>query len=293
MIVRRILLFLFILVSLVLLAAIIYGSYFRRIKLSDSIPEVENVREAKLLTSFFGLDNALPIRALMLYPLAVGKDGMPLVFSQEINPTTLDNTDFKIVTENGDILDVEFVTLKPANEEFELRTVLLIGEFGNFPDSPPKSVEIVGDLFSRSGKNYKGQKVEVISLDQGPVLSYAEYFTFDDEYPYISKGGGCDCERGTTETVVRTVWAGGVRALNGQELGKNELTAFEIMVVNGRDTVLTHPFAIADVNDNDNNIDLCLKEKGLPLMVKVDEGIAIDPRNDPNPKTEITIVSRW
>ena len=272
--------------------AVVYSSYFRRIKLSDSIPEIDKSREAKVLTAFFGLDE-LPIPSVMLYPKALGKNGMPVVFSQEVDPSSLDNTDFEVVTQNGEKFDVEFVTLKPANEEFELRTVLFVGEYGNHPENPPVLVNIVGDLMSRSGQNYKGQSVKVIPLPEGPVISYAEYFTFDDDYPYVKNGSGCDCPREETEMVVRTVWAGGVRAMNGKDLGDNELDAFQITMVQGMDTILINPFKIADLKDNDNNIDLCLKRKGIPILVEVKAGIAIDPRDDPNPQTQMEIVSRW
>ena len=283
-----------ILISILLLvtAVIIYSSYFRRIKLSDTNPEIENSREAKALTAFFGLD-ALPLPGIMLYYKAYGKNGMPLVFSQEIEPSTLDNTDFEVITEDGSSHGVEFVTLKPANEEFELRTVLFIGEYGSHPDNPPVRVNIVGDLTSRSGQNYKGQSLDVIPLPDGPTISYAEYFTFDEDYPYVKRGAGCDCPREGTEIVVRTVWAGGVRAVNGKDLGDNELDSFHVTLVQEEDTIKVNPYKLADLGDNDNNIDLCLKEYGVPILVEVNEDVAIDPRGDKNPETESEIVSRW
>jgi hypothetical protein len=284
-----------VLTSIVILVgtAFIYTSYFRKIKLSDAIPEIDKSHEANVLTAFFGLDNALTLQAMLLYYKAPGKDGMPLVFSQEVDPSTLDNTDFEVITKNGEKFDVEFVTLKPANEEFELRTVLLIGEYGNHPDNPPDSVKIVGDLLSRSGQNYKGQTLKVIPLPEGPIISHAEYFTFDDDYPYVKRGSGCDCPREDTEMVVRTIWAGGVRAVNGKELGDNELKAFQVTIVNGLDTIKVNPYKLADLKDNDNNIDLCLKEKGIPILVEAKAGIAIDPRDDANPQTQKEIISRW
>jgi hypothetical protein len=48
---------------------------------------------------------------------------------------------------------------------------------------------------------------------------------------------------------------------------------------------------IADINDN--NIDLCIKENGVPILVEAKENIAIDPNNDKNPFTEINILGRW
>ncbi len=261
--------------------------------LSITIPEIDYTREVKILTAFFGLDNSLPRRARLLYRNAVGQDGMPLVFSHELDPTTLDGSDFEVTSLNGEKFEVEFATLRPANEKFELRTVLLIGEYGNFPDNPPISVSVIGDLMSRTGHNLKGQSINVIPLDKGPVLSYAEFFTLTDDYPYVSNSAGCDCPKDSTKTVVKAVWSGGVRALNGDELGPNDITSFQVTLVQGKDTTKVNPFQLADLADNDNNIDLCIKEAGLPILVEVSEDTAIDPRNDKNPKTSMHVISRW
>lgn len=260
---------------------------------SKSLPEVENSRELKIFSAFFGLDNKLPRKANLIYPNAYGKDGMPLVFSHELDPKTIQGSDFEVTTKNGSVHIVDIASLLPANEEFELRTVLLIGEYGNYPENQPVSVKVVGDLMTRTGKNYKGQTVKVIPLEEGPVLSYAEYYTIDENYPYVKKGDGCDCPKEETTMVVKVVWSGGVRALNGKELGENELKDFTVTLVNGSETIKVHPFKLADLSDNDNNIDLCLKQSGTPILVEVNENIAIDPNNDKNPKTQVKVVSRW
>ena len=265
----------------------------REVQLSNSVPDIDKSREAKILSVFFGLDNALNQLSRFLYKNAPGQDGMPVVFSHELDPSTIDASDFAVTTQNGDVFSIEAVTLLPAEEAFELRTLLLIGEYGNHPDNPPVSFKVVGDLMTRTGVNYKGQRKEVIPLEEGPILSYAEYFTFDEDYPYVEKGGGCDCPKEGTQMVVKVVWSGGVRALNGKELGENELEDFTVAMVNGSDTTLVHPFQLADLADNDNNIDLCLNQAGTPIQVQVNENIAIDPNDDPNPKTEIEVLSRW
>ena len=110
---------------------------------------------------------------------------------------------------------------------------------------------------------------------------------------YVESGVGCDCPKETTKIVVKAVWAGGVRAVNGEQLGENELNAFEVTLVQGTDTLIVAPFQLADLSDNDNNIDLCLKEYGIPVKLAVKENTAIDPRDDKNPRTEIEVVSRW
>lgn len=133
-------------VILILTAIFISCGHRREIRLSASVPEVDKSREAKILTAFFGLDNGLPQQARAFYKNAPGQDGMPIVFSLEVDPSTLDPTDFKVTTKDGTVFEVEAVTLLPAEEEFELRTALLIGEYGNHPDNPPTSVKIVGGL---------------------------------------------------------------------------------------------------------------------------------------------------
>jgi hypothetical protein len=73
----------------------------REPRLSATVPAIDKTREAKILTAFFGLDNALPATSRVLYRKAPGKDGMPLVFSLEVDPTTLDASDFQVTTKNG------------------------------------------------------------------------------------------------------------------------------------------------------------------------------------------------
>ncbi len=283
--------------ALILMVGIGFGcsklSNRREISLSDTIPEIDKTREAKILTVFFGLDNALPPRSRVLYWNAPGKDGMPIVFSLEVDPTTLEASDFEVTSKDGTAFEVEAATLLPANEEFELRTVLLIGEYGNHPDNPPALVKIAGDLMSRTGRNFKGEVADVIPLEEGPVLSYAEFFTIDEDYPYVEEGLGCDCPKEETQMVVKAVWSGGVRAVNEEELGQSEVNDFYVTMVRGSDTLTVNPFQLADLDDNDNNTDLCLKESGIPILLRVNENVAIDPRGDKNPEVSVEVVSRW
>ena len=93
--------------------------------------------------------------------------------------------------------------------------------------------------------------------------------------------------------VVKAVWAGGVHPEKGGKFGAMHLDKFTITLVQGTDTVDVHPFQIADLSDNDNNLDLCLKQSGNPVHLRVEANIALDPRDDKNPATEVDIVSRW
>jgi len=154
--------------------------------LSKENPEIYKTRKAKMLSAFFGLDNAMSQRAMGIWLHVPGKDGMPLLFSHEIDPKTLNANVFQITTQKGQKLSVAFATFKPAIEEFELGTVLLIGEFGNAPDNEPVQVEIIGQLKTRDGRNLKGQKVNISPLNEASFLTYAEYFDFNYKLPYFS-----------------------------------------------------------------------------------------------------------
>ena len=101
---------------------------------------------ARLLSAFFGLDNNLPFRSNRLCLGASGQDGMPVVFSHTLNTETVNESDFEVETRSGEVYSPICVTLRPADDEGENRTVFLIGEFGNAETDPPIRVSIVGDL---------------------------------------------------------------------------------------------------------------------------------------------------
>lgn len=261
--------------------------------LSDSNPAINRTRKAKVLSCFFGLDNKMPLKSISIWGKAPVKDGIPVVFSHEISPSSVTKEAFEITKKDGTKTIPLFVTFKPSVEAFELRTILLIGEFGNENNNPPVSLKIVKNIVTRDGQNLLGQSIAITELKKGPFLSYSEYFNLENHYPYNAKRNGCDCPKEKTKMVVRTIWSGGVRAANGKELGKNELKKITVYVQSRETIIKVHPFQIADTNDNDNNIDLCIMETGIPILVEIVENTAIDPRNDPNLFTKVKVESRW
>ena len=84
-----------------------------------------------MLSAFFGLDNKLPQRANRICRGGVGLDGMPVIFFTEIDHATLQPGDFLIMKKSGAKGYAHCATWVPATDAGELRTVLLIGEFGN------------------------------------------------------------------------------------------------------------------------------------------------------------------
>lgn len=245
---------------------------------------------AEILSAYFGLDNSMPLKSIAIWYKAPGKDGIPLVFSHEIDARTLSPKDFLITTQNGEIRSIDFCTLKPSTEKFELRTILLIGEFGNYPYNQPVELKIVSDLNTLDGQNLKGQKIKITPLEAGPFLSFSEYFTlYSKKY---SKQIDCDCPSKETQLVVKAVWSGGVKAINGIELGKIDVESFTIKLLQNIDTITVHPIDIADLNDNDNNIDLCFNIFGIPIELMVRGNTVIDPRGDKNEFTKVKILKQ-
>ena len=103
-----------------------------------------------IVCAFFGLDNGLTRRVNAVVRGAYKKDGMPLNFKDEIDPSTLDAEDFLVIDRNGEEHVPIGAILAPANEDGENRTVLLIGEFGTAASNPPVEVRVVGDLRTRA-----------------------------------------------------------------------------------------------------------------------------------------------
>ena len=259
-----------------------------------------NNQRARLLSAFFGLDNALPFGANSICLGASGQDGMPVVLSHTIDPETLQSEDFQIITRSGAVHTPFCVTLRPAQDPGELRTVLLIGEFGDSSEDPPVSVQVIDELLSDrtlSGNaglvdgegvlvNFRGAGADVIPLDAGPSIVLAEVV------PEIERAGktrGTACPAGIQQ-VVRVTWAGGVRLPSGDELGDVERGLYRVTVKRGdgsSDEIV--PVALADLGDRDNNHLLCLDTSDPAVSVSFPAGHLVDPNRDLNPDTHIAV----
>jgi hypothetical protein len=215
---------------------------------------------------------------------------MPVVLSHTIDPETLQPEDFQTVTRSGAVRTPHCVTLRPAQDPGELRTVLLIGEFGNASDDPPVSVHVVGDLLS-DGKtgdrvNFRGTQTHVIPLDAGPSLVLAEVVP-EEEWSVQTRGTACPAG---IQQIVRVTWAGGVRLPNGDEPGDVERGLYRVAVkrADGSSDEIV-PAALADLEDRDNNHLLCLDTSAAVVSVSFPAGHLVDPNGDLNPDTHIAV----
>lgn len=257
-------------------------------------PRESGERSADLLSAFFGLDNALPRASRLICRGAPGKDGMPVIFSAEIDHTTMQAGDFQVTTASGAAGEMHCVTLLPATDAGELRTVLLVGEFGNAETDPPAKVEIVGHLHSLDGTlDFRGAAVAVTPLAPGPSLVMAEVVdgTAEDLGIGLRRTRGSTCPAEGIQQVVRVIWAGGITLANGDELGDTERDLYRVTVRNADETQRdVPPAALADLGDGDNNHLLCLDTAGTPLSVSFPAGVLTDPNGDLNPATSVAVL---
>jgi hypothetical protein len=261
---------------------------------ASGAPGTADGKKAALLSAFFGLDNGLFQVANLICNGAAGQDGMPVIFSAEIDHTTLQAGDFRVITQSGKAGTMHCVSLLPATDAGELRTVLLIGEFGNADSNPPARVEVVGNLLSIDGAlNFKGTGVAVTPLAPGPTLVIAERVSEKE----VDKGLGLPRTKGSVcpaqgiAQQVRVVWAGGVTLPDGEEPGDAERRQYKVSVA-GADgkTREVIPVALANLGDGDNNHVLCLDTADQALSVAFPGGILKDPNGDLNPPTTIAVT---
>lgn len=220
---------------------------------------------------------------------------MPVVFSHQVDMTTVEPGDFKITRSSGKTGNVTCLTLAPADDVGELRTVLLAGEYGSLEDQPV-TVEIIGNILSMDRTvNFKGTSTSVVPLEAGPslvlatIVSESEWALSSTGTP-IPWGGGSGCPAGTKQ-VVRVTWNGGITKPDGTPAGDVERQLYRVVVIKPDNTTETiAPFALGDLSDGDNNHKLCLDTSNPALSVSFPAGHVTDPRDDLNPATHIDIA---
>lgn len=265
-----------------------------------NVPPIAEVdgSNAMPLSAFFGADNGFPPLAnRFICEGAAGGDGMPVVFSHQIDTSTLQAGDFRITRADGSTGSLVCVTPMPALDVGELRTMLLIGEYGSAENQPVK-IDIVGNLLSIDGSiNFRNSSVTVIPLEDGPTLIYAEIvpesqWDLGKEQStgrvFGAPGDGCP---ESTQQVVRVVWTGGVTKPGGDEIDDVERLAYSVIIEDdaGELTAIT-PFAVADLRDGDNNHELCLDTTAKPSRVEFPASLMTDPIEDLNPATSISVT---
>ena len=251
-------------------------------------------REAGLVTAFFGLDNELPKFSAWAVCKESGlKDGMPIIFSHEVDPASLEPGDIKVTTASGAIGTVDCLTMAPADDQGELRTALLVGNYGGIDDQPV-SVEIVGNVLSLDKTlNFKGAKVDVTPLEHGPSMVVSsvlpeEMWNLGGDGSRLPWGGGSYCPVDTKQ-VIRVSWDGGITKPNNVHIYEFPDVPYQITVSAADGPMVITPMALADLRDNDNNHLLCLDTDAPATLVSLAAGEVTDPREDLNAATSIAV----
>ena len=252
-------------------------------------------RHATLLSAFFGLDDALPgLASLVACEGAGGQDGMPVVFSHELDVKSVEPGDFEVTSASGTVGEVTCLTLAPADDPGELRTVLLIGQYGS-ADDQPKTVQIVGNVLALDHTvNFKGASVAVTPLEDGPTLVTAELvpetlWALDQPGTSIPFGGGSGCPTGTSQ-IVRVTWSGGITKPGGRDADDVERTLYSVTLKGGEQaSYKSSPYALGDLQDGDNNHMLCLDTADAVISVAFPAGHLTDPRDDLNPASSVAV----
>ncbi len=260
-----------------------------------SLSGAATAQDGQLLSASFGANNAFPQGSdLFVCPGALGLDGMPVVFSELLERRPRPD-DFQVTGAEGDVRPVTCVTFDPADDPGEQRTVLLVGEFGGADDLPAR-VEIVGALRSINRRvEFQGASIAIAPLEAGPSIVLADYIPRSRWRPEnagtpIAWGGGTACPADGVEQIIRVTWSGGVVRADGGEVGEVELDAYSVTVRQPGGRLLTvHPIAFGDLNDGDNNHELCLAERGVPVSVSFPAGLLIDPNGDLNQETRVLV----
>lgn len=253
-------------------------------------------RQAGLLSAFFGVDDGLPsLASRVICDGADGKDGMPVIFSHEVDVNTIEPGDFKVTRASGKIGEITCLTMAPADDLGELRTALLVGQYGT-ADDQPVTVELVGSVLSLDqAVNFKGASVAVIPLEDGPSMVWAEVvpeaeWSLGHPGTPLPWGGGTGCPVDTKQ-IVRVTWAGGITKPDGSDADDFERQMYEVTVEKeGNTKAEIMPFALGDLSDGDNNHKLCLDTDHPATFVSFPAGYLTDPRDDLNPATSIAIT---
>ena len=253
----------------------------------------------ELLSAFFGLNSEAPVMSsFFVCRGAAGKDAMPVTFPYELNLDTLQVGDFRVVRADGAEGKLICVTPAPAYDSGELRTMLLIGDFGS-TSNPPERVEIKGNLLSSDNRiNFKGKTVKVVPLEDGPSMVLAEPVPSEEWYlgkkaTFLPFGGGSGCPVSTRQ-IIRVTWNGGITKPGGDEVDDLERKSYSITIRDNEGSVTNiSPFALGDLGDGDNNHKLCLDVEGTPLKIDFPKDLVTDPRDDLNPETSIKISNSY
>ena len=251
-----------------------------------------NSNQPRILSAFFGLDDSLPAAIEGVCPGGTGLDGLPMIVTAQLADLDLPASAFRVIRSSGADGVVRCASLRPAIGPLERRTVLLVGDLGEYPSDPPTRVEITGPLALADGGMLTHVVFDDVSgLEQGARIGLAERFVWAEIAPLLPDNLN-QCPRTETIQIVNVLWQGGITAAGGAPLGERERQGLRVTVrePSGAQREIL-PFALGDLNDRDNHLHLCLDTTDEAIAVSADAGLFFDPREDPNPATGAPVAA--
>ncbi len=234
---------------------------------SRPAPTQIEAEEASILSAHAAFEDA---------PAFENGDGIVVVFSTEVDASTLDPRFFLVIFEDGSRARPQRALLAPASESDENRTVLLVGDFGDPAERPPSDVMVTGPLYAERGAKLRGlvANIEAFDVQGRPVL--AEHRPAADS----------QCAAGSE--VVRTYWMDGLRGVAASDLPKIQLELDD-----GRSVAPTgfDDHRLDDEAHEDNVLDLCAPGPEAVRSVAFEAGIFVDPADHPNAAARLAVVA--
>lgn len=217
-------------------------------------------------------------------------DRLLLVFSEEIDPLTLDPRAFGILRADGRRVRPVRAFLAPADEHDENRSVTLLGNFSNFGGSeqaPPVAVHVLGTLYAESGANLHGLDADITgpSVPDRPVI-------VERLAPNPSRCPGA-------AQVIRTYWSDSLT-----HVGASDLAGVDLRLADGR---VIHPVEFDDQARreqdppcaeapsaclgpaDDNVLDLCLDHAEAVVHLRFAAGLFRDAEGNPSAAADIPL----
>ena len=199
------------------------------IEINRTTPEdgdTSQTQNYSILSAYHGLDELPAVASLLCGFNVAGDDGMPVVFSTQLQIDSVVPESFLVMRSDGESVVPNCATLHPADEPLEQRTVLLTGDFGTFGETPMR-VEVIGPLLAFDGESLLGVSTEDITpLEDGPRVVLAERFAPD------TNGLAGECPDGTTQ-VVQLTWQGGVTGPANAALGEDQRLGTLVLLEDG------------------------------------------------------------
>ena len=141
-------------------------------------------------------------------PGRTAEDELLLVFSTEVDPSTLDADAFVVVLTNGDLSYPSRALLDPADEVDENRSVTLVGDFGDPEKNAPLAVRILGNVYGEDGNPLSDLDADIRG------------FATPDEMVWLEVVKPAEHRCVGARQVVRTYWSDSLRAVDAEDLGK-------------------------------------------------------------------------